>query len=418
MSINATTTTEHPGILRGRLTVPWPTVLSVAAVLAYADGFWMVSLRGAVGSIERTQEPFATWLRESTLVLPVFVFAVLGALTLALHLFGSVLRTLRSVLATALMIVTAGTLVGIAEMAASSAYDYHLQSSQLQLMASMGGTCAGGSCLAEQQQASLGLQVHAVSYGAAILLVTNLVLVGWVLAIRGGRLNVSTARPRAARTLPQPGPQGQADHESALQHGFAVSVRHPAPALPAAASLATDSAKSSRVHDLRLLLAAGLFGSAAIHAAVVPEHLTEWAAAGVFFIVLTAAELAGAALLLTRLQPNVLLGAAVVSIGPLALWLYSRTAGMPFGPGAGVAEQVGLADCAACALEVGTLLVAVVLLRGRGWLRRRPPASAHVRWLTLVAVIAVTAIGLAGTGLAWFDDFGSSGDQMVMISAH
>jgi len=35
-----------------------------------------------------------------------------------------------------------------------------------------------------------------------------------------------------------------------------------------------------------------------------------------------------------------------------------------------------------------------------------------------VAVIAVTAIGLAGTGLAWFDDFGSSGDQMAMISAH
>jgi len=124
-------------------------------------------------------------------------------------------------------------------------------------------------------------------------------------------------------------------------------VRHAAPALRAAASLATDSARSSRVHDLRLLLAAGLFGSAAIHAAVVPEHLTEWAAAGVFFIVLTAAELAGAALLLTRLQPNVLFGAAVVSIGPLALWLYSRTAGMPFGPGAGVAEQVGLADCAA-----------------------------------------------------------------------
>ena len=62
--------------------------------------------------------------------------------------------------------------------------------------------------------------------------------------------------------------------------------------------------------------------------------------------------------------------------------------------------------------------MAVVLLRGRGWLRRRPPASAHVRWLTLVAVIAVTAIGLAGTGLAWFDDFGSSGDQMAMISAH
>lgn len=111
-----------------------------------------------------------------------------------------------------------------------------------------------------------------------------------------------------------------------------------------------------------------------------------------------------------------LLAAAVASIGPLALWLYSRTSGIPFGPEAGVPEQVGLADSAACALEVITLLLAVVLLRDRGWLRR-PPASAHVSGLAVVAVVAVTAIGLAGSGLAWFDVFGSSGGQS-MTSPH
>ena len=111
-----------------------------------------MSLRGAVGSIERTQEPFATWLRESTLSLPFFVLAVIGALTLAARQFGPVLRRPRTVVATALLIVAAGTLVGIAELAASSAYDYHLQSSQLQLMGSMGGTSwarwAGGPATA------------------------------------------------------------------------------------------------------------------------------------------------------------------------------------------------------------------------------------------------------------------------------
>jgi hypothetical protein len=96
--------------------------------------------------------------------------------------------------------------------------------------------------------------------------------------------------------------------------------------------------------------------------------------------------------------------------------LYSRTLGLPFGPGKGLPEQVGLADLAACALEVGTLLVAVVLLRGEGGLRRRPQASAHVSRLALVAVAAITAIGLAGSGLAWFDDFASSGNQTVMTS--
>ena len=256
----------------------------------------------------------------------------------------------------------------------SSAYDYHLQSRQLQLMDSMRQTNVGSS-LAQQQQASLGLQAQAVAYGAVMLLVTNLVLVGWVVAMRGVRLNVSSARQRATRPM--------------LAH-------------------------STRAGDLRLFLAAGFFGSAAIHAAV-PQHLTDWAA-GVFFVVLVAAELAVATLLFARPQPRVLLATAAVSLGPLALWLYSRTVGMPFGPGAGIREQIGLPDCAACVLEVSTPIIAVVLLRGGGWLRR-PVASAHARSLALVAVIAVAATGFAGSGLAGFDDFGGTGGQSARVSA-
>jgi hypothetical protein len=190
MSINATT--ERPGTLRRRLSVvPWLTVVPLAVVLAYADGFWMISLRGAVGSIQRTGEPFVSWLRESALLLPVFVLAVLGALALAAHWFGPVLRKPRTVLATALLVVAAGTLVGIGALAASAAYDYHLQSDQLQLMASMRSMASMPSMAQAQEQASLGLQVRAVGLGSAILLVTNLVLVGWVVAFMGGRLDVS-----------------------------------------------------------------------------------------------------------------------------------------------------------------------------------------------------------------------------------
>ena len=379
-------TRERPGAIPGRLAIPWLTVMSLAVVMAYATGFWLVSLRGAVGAIERTQGPFATWLRESTLLLPVFVLAVLGALTLAMRRFGPVLRRPRTVVAAALMVVAAGTLVGIAAIAASAVYDYQLQSSQLQIMDStMRHTCLQGDCLARQQQASLELQVRAVGYGSAILLATNLVLVGWVLAFRGGRLDVSTTRHRSAHAL-----------------------------------LATPDAASvprTRADDLRLLLAAGLFGSAAIHAAVVPEHLSEWTAAGVFFIALTAVELAVVGLLLVRPGPRVLLAAAAASIAPLAVWLYSRTLGIPFGPEAGIPEQVGLADSAACLLEVITLLVTVVLLRQRGWLRRAS-LSAHVSGLSVVAVIAVTAIGLAGSGLAWFDAVGNSGAESSVTSPH
>ena len=191
LSINATT--ERPGTLPGRLSMPWLTVVPLAVVLAYADGFWLISLRGAAGAIERTGEPFMSWLRESTLTLPVFALAVIGALTLAARWFGPVSRTSRTVVATALLIVAASTLVGIAEVAASSAYDYHLQSAQLQLMGSMPSMSSMGST-AQLQQASLALQVRAVGYGGALLLVTNLALIGWVVALRGGRLDVTKTR--------------------------------------------------------------------------------------------------------------------------------------------------------------------------------------------------------------------------------
>jgi hypothetical protein len=374
-AVERTTRERLTALQADRLGVPWLTVLPLAVVLAYGDGFWLTSMRGAVGAIERTQGPFAIWLRESTLVLPLFIFAVLGALTLALRWFGPVLRKPRTVMATGLLVVAAGTLVAIAEMAASSAYDYHLQSSQLQQMSSMSRTSPAASALA--QQATLGLQLHALGYGAAILLVTNLVLVGWVVAIRGGRLKLSTTRGVAS--LPR-----------------------------------------SRVDDLRRFLAAGLLGCAALHAAVVPDRLTGWAdlldptSASVFFIALAAAELVVATLLLTRPQPAMLRAAAAISFGPLALYGYSRIVGIQFGPGARVHEQVGLTNWAACALEVSTLIVAVLLLRGTGWIQRRPSATAHVRWLSVVAVIAVTAIGLAGSGLPLLDDFGGTASQMVM----
>ena len=181
--------------LRDRLsTVPWWTVLTLAALMAYADGFWVTSLRGAVGAIERTQDPFQSWFLESTLVLPVFVFAVLGALTLAAHWFGPVLRTWKTVVKAVLLTVAAGTLVGIALLAASSAYDLHLQSSLMQAMDSMSHDCVGGDCSAQQDQASFRLQVRSVTFGSGFILVTNLALVAWAVAMRGGRLKVSTTR--------------------------------------------------------------------------------------------------------------------------------------------------------------------------------------------------------------------------------
>jgi hypothetical protein len=365
------------------LRVPWKTVVALAAGLSFADGFWLVSLRGAVGAIERAQSPFAGWLWESTVVLPVFALAVLGALTLALRWFGPLPRGPKQVVATALLIVGGGTVAGIAAVTASSAYDYHLQTAQLRLMDAMHAICTD-SCLAQEQHATLAVHVHAVLYISRWLLLTNLVVVAWLVAMWGGRLRLGTTRAALD------GPAGNA-----------------------------SSIGGGRAQDLRVLLVGALVGSGAIHAAVVPTHLTEWPAAGMFFVLLAIWELALAALLLCRLdQRPVLLAAAAISIGPLLLWLYSRTAGLPFGPDAGQPEAVGLPDCLACALEVVSLLTAVALLRPAGPLGRRPRPSAHVRGLVVVSVIAAVAIGVAATGLGWFDAFGISGGPSVMNMGH
>ena len=354
--------------------VPWKTVGVLAVVLAYADGYWLVSVQGAVGAVGRTDHQFLTWLRESTVVLPPFAFVVLAALTLAARWSGSTPDGARSVIVTALLVVLGSTALGMAAIVANSVFDYHVQSAGLRLMQampSMHGRC-DSTCLAQEQRESLAVLVRGVLMVSRWVLVTNLVLVAWLVALMGGRLSLGAVR---RRHLPQ------------------TDVRH--------------------------LLVGALVASAAIHAAVIPEHLAEWRAAGLFFALLTVGELSVAVALLARpRRPDVLYAAAAVSIGPLLLWLYSRTIGLPFGPDPGAPEGVGVPDCLACALEVVSLVAVVLLLRPRQWLARRPSASTHLRGLAVLALVSVTAIGVATTGLGWFDAFDVSSSQSTTGMGH
>jgi hypothetical protein len=343
--------------------VPWSTVLPVAAVLAYADGFWITAMRGAAGAIERSSGPTVSWLRESTLALPFYVGGVLLALMLAVAIVGPVMRSHRALLMSALLVAGAGTVVGSTVLIASSAYDYRLQLDLISVGGAMPGMCATPACLTDQQQQSFDLQLRAVAVGAVLLLLTNLVVVAWVVAARGGRLDLTRVRARSSRTA-----------------AVSDAARHPADART-------------------VVLATALVGAAVIHAAVVPEHLEEWTAAGVFFAILTAATVLLAALVVLRPTRLVLAASILASVVPLLLWTVSRSVGMPFGPDPGVPEAVGLADLAACALEVLAVVLAVSLLAGPR-ARRRRMLSAHAMWAAVAAVVAVTALGLGGTEIA------------------
>jgi hypothetical protein len=219
----ATTAGGAPSTLRGLRSVPWGTATVLGAVMAFADGFWLTSLRGAVGAIQRVQSPFSSWLVESTLATPLFALGIAGALVLARRRLGPTPRGGRAVITTAALVVLAGTLVGVGQVAATSAYDYRLQSQLLRDQAAthghvapavlgtdtpaasqepaaapaLAGTDCDSTCM--RQRDTLRLHARGIGYSAAVILLTNLVVVGWVLTWRGSGLAVTRRRATAGR---------------------------------------------------------------------------------------------------------------------------------------------------------------------------------------------------------------------------
>jgi hypothetical protein len=109
--------------------------------------------------------------------------------------------------------------------------------------------------------------------------------------------------------------------------------------------------------------------AAAIHLQVAPEHFAEWWGYGAFFVAAAALEIGFFALLALRPGPAVLHLGIWVSLGTILMYLVSRTAGVPLGPGAGVVEPVDLLGLEACAAEAVLVVVLVARLgpaaRGR-----------------------------------------------------
>lgn len=192
---------RREGDAAARLQVSWVTVVVCASVIAYIDGFWLTSLRGAVGAIDATQSPFSRWLRDSTLMVPPLILAVLAALVLTRRWIGQNRREVVQLAAAALLIVVITSAVSIAEVTVRAAHDYSIQARQLEVNhssppstvsaqpATVDSTSSGsctGVCAAKHD--TLMAQVRAVGYASVVLFLTNLVLVAWALAALGGRL--------------------------------------------------------------------------------------------------------------------------------------------------------------------------------------------------------------------------------------
>ena len=179
--------------LRTRGRVTWTTVAVLAVVMAFADGFVLTAIQGAVGAVGSAQEPVTFWLWSSGALVPVFALAVFAAIRCARRLFGPALVSPLRVVGAALLIAVAGAAVGTAGLAVSAAYDYDQQSAMAPMQMAPPPVLPGapadvcsGMCAAQQAQSDV-LQ-KAARLGSALDIGVNVVLVGWIVAFRGGRL--------------------------------------------------------------------------------------------------------------------------------------------------------------------------------------------------------------------------------------
>ena len=123
---------HRPRHARHRLPVSRWTVALFALVVTAADGFWATSLRGAIGYIEATQQPFRDWLLYLAVMLPIFggngVRRALARAPARRQRRGALRRWSPP------CAVVLTTVIAIAQIGLTAIYDYRTQAHQQMLM--------------------------------------------------------------------------------------------------------------------------------------------------------------------------------------------------------------------------------------------------------------------------------------------
>lgn len=112
-----------------------------------------------------------------------------------------------------------------------------------------------------------------------------------------------------------------------------------------------------------------------VHVAVAPDHWAEWWGYGLFFLVVAGAQLAFALILLKR-PARVWIAAGILGNAlVVALYVVTRTVGIPVGPEAGAVEAVAAIDL----LSKGTELLLIALLGALLAFSRNPVSNPTVQ---------------------------------------
>ena len=142
--------------------------------------------------------------------------------------------------------------------------------------------------------------------------------------------------------------------------------------------------------DARLHLAALSMVAGSIHAVVAAPHFGEYWLFGLFFVALAAFQLGWGAWIYERPSRRAYRLGLVVSVTVIAIWLVSRTTGLPLGPGAGSPEEVGPLDPAAAAVQAMVALLCTAFLRSGGEPPDRQALAMPVRLARFLSLLLMS----------------------------
>jgi hypothetical protein len=142
---------------------------------------------------------------------------------------------------------------------------------------------------------------------------------------------------------------------------------------------------------LRYAVASAAAGAAAIHYAVVAEHLEEWWGFGLFFALSALAQLVWAMLVVTSRSRLLIWCGVVGNAAIVVFWIATRTVGTLVGPEPDTPEPVAVADSVATALELAIVFAGSLLAASA---RRRPALSLQLAWVVSGVALVLTTVGL------------------------
>jgi predicted branched-subunit amino acid permease len=136
-------------------------------------------------------------------------------------------------------------------------------------------------------------------------------------------------------------------------------------------------------------------GAGAVHFSVAPDHFHEWMPFGVFFTAIAFSQIAWAVGVLWSPRRETMAWGTAATATIVALWVVTRTVGLPVGPQHWTPEPWGRTDGICAAFEIAAVAFGLAMLQAHPRTRvRRRPASLVVA-ATVAAVIGATSIALS-----------------------